>query len=93
MDLKNSCGWVRPIRQRQRAEHRVHPGLPECRPLFSVQIRFRGGVTQSLTLPLPQSAAQLRKTKEGVIAEIDRLLNTNTEREIATILNERWPRQ
>jgi hypothetical protein len=26
-----------------------------------VHIRFRGGVTQSLTLPLPQSAAQLRK--------------------------------
>ncbi len=27
-----------------------------------VHIRFRGGVTQSLILPLPQSAAQLRKT-------------------------------
>ena len=59
------------------------------REQISVQIRFRGGVTQSLTLPLPQSAAQLRKTKEGVIAEIDRLLNTNTEREIAAILNEK----
>jgi len=30
----------------------------------------------------------LRKTKPAVIAEIDRLLNTNTEREIAVILNE-----
>lgn len=59
------------------------------REQISVQIRFRGGVTQSLTLPLPQSAAQLRKTKEGVIAEIDHLLNTNTEREIAAILNEK----
>ena len=56
---------------------------------IDVHIRFRGGVTQSLTLPLPQSAAQLRKTKPAVIAEIDRLLNTNTEREIAAILNER----
>jgi hypothetical protein len=59
------------------------------REQINVHIRFRGGVTQSLTLPLPQSAAQLRKTKEGVIAEIDRLLNTNTEREIAAILNEK----
>jgi DNA invertase Pin-like site-specific DNA recombinase len=56
---------------------------------ISVHLRFRGGVTQSLTLPLPQTAAQLRKTKPGVIAEIDRLLNTNTEREIAAILNQR----
>lgn len=57
------------------------------REQISVHIRFRGGVTQSLTLPLPQSAAQLRKTKPAVITEIDRLLNTNTEREIAAILN------
>jgi len=56
---------------------------------ITVHIRFRGGVTQSLILPLPQSAAQLRKTKSAVIVEIDRLLNTNTETEIAAILNER----
>jgi hypothetical protein len=59
------------------------------RERIEVHIRFRGGVTQSLTLPLPPSAAQLRKTKPAVIAEIDRLLNTNTEREIAAILNEK----
>jgi DNA invertase Pin-like site-specific DNA recombinase len=58
------------------------------REQITVHIRFRGGVTQSLTLPLPESAPQLRKTKPAVIAEIDRLLNTNTEREIAAILNE-----
>src|SRR5262249_27082542 len=55
------------------------------REQISVHIRFRGGVTQSLTLPLPESAPQLRKTKPAVIAEIDRLLNTNTERKIAAI--------
>jgi DNA invertase Pin-like site-specific DNA recombinase len=55
---------------------------------IDVHIRFRGGVTQSFTLPLPLSVAQLRKTKPAVIAEIDHLLNTNTEREIAAILNE-----
>ena len=56
---------------------------------ISVHIRFRGGMTQALILPLPQSAAQLRKTKPAVIAEIDRLMNTNTETEIAALLNER----
>lgn len=59
------------------------------REQISMHIRFRGGATQSLTLPLPQSAAQLRKTNPAVITEIDRLLNTNTEREIAGILNEK----
>lgn len=54
-----------------------------------VHIRFRGGATQSLILPLPLTAAQLRKTNPAVISEIDRLLNTNTEREIAAILNEK----
>jgi len=59
------------------------------REQINVHIRFRGGVTQGLTLPLPQSAAQLRKTKPAVIVEIDRLLNTNTESEIAAILTEK----
>jgi len=59
------------------------------REQIHMHIRFRGGITESLFLPLPQSAAQLRKTKPVVIEEIDRLLNTNTELEIASILNEK----
>jgi len=50
------------------------------RQQIAVDIGFRGGVTRS--------APQSRKTKPAVIAEIDRLLNTNTESEIAAILNE-----
>jgi hypothetical protein len=38
-----------------------------------------------MTLPLPLSAPQLRKTDEAVIQEIDRLLDHHTEREIAAI--------
>jgi hypothetical protein len=53
-----------------------------------VQIRFKGGATQELQLPLPKSAWALRKTKPEIIAEIDRLLDTNTEKEVAQILNE-----
>jgi hypothetical protein len=46
-------------------------------------VRFRGGATHSLRLPLPLSAWQLRKTDPAVVAEIDRLLDHHTEAEIA----------
>ena len=54
-----------------------------------VQIRFKGGAVQELRLPIPKSAWALRKTKPEIIAEIDRLLDSNTEKEVAQILNER----
>jgi len=51
-------------------------------------VRFRGGATRSLTLPLPQLAWQLRQTSTEVVAEIDALLDDYTEGRIAGILNE-----
>jgi hypothetical protein len=54
-----------------------------------VQLRFRGGATQQLRLPLPKAAWALRKTKPEIVAEIDRLLDTHTEEEVARALNER----
>jgi DNA invertase Pin-like site-specific DNA recombinase len=54
-----------------------------------VQIRFKGGATQELHLPLPKSAWALRKTKTEIVAEIDRLLNDYSELEVARLLNER----
>jgi len=54
-----------------------------------VNVRFKGGATKSLTLPLPLSAPLLRKTDAAVVDEIDRLLDHHTEREIATILNQK----
>ena len=56
---------------------------------IAVQLRFKGGSLHELRLPLPKTAAQLRKTKTEVVAEIDRLLDTCTESEIATRMNER----
>jgi hypothetical protein len=53
------------------------------------QIRFRGGATQTIRLPLPLSAPELRKTHPTVVAEIDRLLDHHTDAEIADILNAR----
>jgi len=52
-----------------------------------VQVRFRGGASQSLRLPLPLSAAQLRKVDPVVVAEVDRLLNDHSDAEIVDILN------
>ncbi len=52
-------------------------------------VRFRGGATRSLTLPLAQPAWQLRQTPAQVVAEIGTLLDHHTEARIADILNER----
>ena len=52
-------------------------------------VRFRGGATRNLTLPLAQPAWQLRQTPAHVVAEIDTLLDHHTEARIADILNER----
>jgi DNA invertase Pin-like site-specific DNA recombinase len=54
-----------------------------------VQLRFKGGAIQQMRLPLPKSAWALRKTKPEIVAEIDRLLDTHTEEEVAHVLNER----
>ncbi len=55
---------------------------------IQVHVRFRGGKTRSLNLPLPQSSWQLRQTDQHVIEEIDRLLDHYTDRQIAERLNE-----
>lgn len=52
-------------------------------------VRFRGGATKVLTLPLPLPAWKLRQTSPQVLAEINRLLDDNTDAQIAAILTER----
>jgi DNA invertase Pin-like site-specific DNA recombinase len=54
-----------------------------------VQVRFKGGATQELRLPVPKSAWVLRKTKPEIVQEIDRLLDERTESQIAIELNHR----
>jgi len=53
------------------------------------QIRFRGGATHTVRLPLPLSAPELRKVDPAVVAEVDRLLDDHTDAEIVDILNSR----
>jgi DNA invertase Pin-like site-specific DNA recombinase len=52
-------------------------------------VRFKGGISRSLTLPLPLNAWQLRITSPSVVSEIDHLLDDHTYLEIASILNKR----
>jgi hypothetical protein len=56
---------------------------------MTVHVRFRGGATQSLHLPLPRCAWQLRQTPAETVHEVDRLLNDHTVGEIADLLNQR----
>jgi hypothetical protein len=56
---------------------------------ITVQVRFKGGATHELHLPLPQSITVSRKTKPEIIGEIDHLLDEHSEEEIVEILKER----
>ena len=57
--------------------------------LITVQVRFKGGATKVLSLPMPPTVGQLRKTKAEIVAEIDRLLERCTDSEIAAELNKK----
>jgi DNA invertase Pin-like site-specific DNA recombinase len=54
-----------------------------------VQIRFRGGATRELLLPIPPNAWQRRQTGRVVIEEIDGLLDSCTDGQTADELNRR----
>lgn len=53
----------------------------------SAQIRFNGGATHTLHVPLSKPAWMLRQTPPAVVAEIDRLLENHTDGETAELLN------
>ena len=59
---------------------------------ITAHVRFKGGITKTLTLPRPLNYWEGRKTPSEVVTEIDRLLDHHTEKEIAGILNERGVR-
>lgn len=54
-----------------------------------VQIRFKGGATRTLCVPIPPTATKMRNTSTEVISAIDQLLNQHSRGQIAAILNER----
>ena len=56
---------------------------------ITVQVRFKGGATHQLQVPLPKSVTVTRKTNLAFIAELDRLLDEHSEPEVVQMLNER----
>lgn len=55
--------------------------------VITIQIRFRGGATRILSLPLLLSAPDARRTPQDVIREVDRLLDQHTDEGVAAELN------
>jgi DNA invertase Pin-like site-specific DNA recombinase len=56
---------------------------------LTAHVRFKGGATRTLLLPLPRPAWASWQTRPDVVAEIDRLLEDHTEGQIATLLNQK----
>jgi hypothetical protein len=55
---------------------------------IDVHVRWRGGRTQSLSVSRPKPMSLVRKTPPQVVALINELLETSTDRQIAHRLNE-----
>jgi DNA invertase Pin-like site-specific DNA recombinase len=56
---------------------------------ITVQVRFKGGATRTLSLPPPQPAWAIWQTSPEVVAEVDRLLNDHTAGRIAALFNDK----
>jgi DNA-binding transcriptional regulator YiaG len=54
---------------------------------IAIDVRFKGGTTQSLRIPLPLSAWKKRMTSPAVVETIDRMMETQTSTAIAQRLN------
>ena len=52
-----------------------------------LHVRFRGGATTSLLVPIPLSGGQARQTDPDTLATLDRLLDTHTDAQAAEALN------
>ena len=56
---------------------------------ITAHVRLRGGQNHTLTLPVPKTGPEARRTPPEVLAAIDELLDQHTSGEIAGILNQR----
>jgi len=59
------------------------------RESITLGVRFKGGATTVLTIPLPHRYYDLHKLDPSVVQEIDRLLDRHTEAEVARMFNQR----
>lgn len=56
---------------------------------ITAHVRFRGGATTTLTLPLPLNSWQGRTTPPCVVVQVDGLLEHHPDAEVARLLNQR----
>jgi DNA invertase Pin-like site-specific DNA recombinase len=56
---------------------------------ITMQVRFRGGATRTLTIPAPQKSWQTWTTPQERVQMVDDLLDEYTDEQVAAILNER----
>ena len=56
--------------------------------ITKVHVRFKGGNIQTLTVPIPKSAAQQVTTQPGIVELIDKLLDDHVYSEISDLLNQ-----
>jgi len=54
---------------------------------ITAHVRFKGGATHTLTLPLPLRACDLRRTDPAVVKRVDQLLDDHIEEKVAGLLN------
>jgi len=80
-----------PVRERKRITRLLITDvtLTRDRTTITAAVRFPGGTDTTLTLPVPLTAAQMRKTPATVVQAIDQLLDQHTSGQIAGILNDR----
>jgi recombinase/recombinase-like zinc beta ribbon protein len=77
-----------PHRERKRMVHLLIEDVTVVkRDRITLHVRFRGGATQSLTIPTPLDAWHRRRTVESTVEQIDKLLDDHTCAEIAGMLN------
>ncbi len=78
------------VRQRKRAVRLVIEDVTVHKTDHIVaHIRFKGGATQTITVPLPPPFAQSRLTAPETLVVMDRLLEEYTDAEVAEQLNQR----
>ena len=80
-----------PARERKRIARLLLTDVTvtRTRDTITAHVRLPGGQHHTLTMPVPPTAAQMRKTPQAAIAAIDQLLDHHTHAQIAGILNDR----
>ena len=63
--------------------------MTRTRDTITAHVRLPSGQHRTLTMPVPPTAAQMRKTPAEAVTAIDELLGRHTHTEIAGILNAR----